>query len=232
MALRASAQSSASMIPDVTPEIVQFWGNNLDCMHYGFYIAQPADPSTWPALVAAKLSSIVGGAVMSWPKFSPKSVTITAKGMKASVQSTASSQGTASNSTCGTTCPSTTSTSAGGTGWSHEKSLNVKTVRISPTIHSDLTIAGPHMLTQPISAHAHAVATDLGPDEDHTEPDSVTAEIYNQTSGNYGIPASPGSTGWPAGGLHLYKLDASPYKYGYVQFHAIIVDAANFPTPT
>jgi hypothetical protein len=88
------------------------------------------------------------------------------------------------------------------------------------------------MLTQPISAHAHAVATDLGPDEDHTEPDSVTAEIYNQTSGNYGIPASPGSTGWPAGGLHLYKLDASPYKYGYVQFHAIIVDAANFPTPT
>jgi hypothetical protein len=234
MALKASAQSSASLIPDVTPNIVQFWGNNLDAMHYGFYIAQPTDLSTWPALIAAKLATLVGSPVINWPKFAPKSVTITAKGMKGSVQATASSQGSAAQSTCGTSCPSTTSTSAGGTGFSHEKSLNLKTVRISPTIHSNITIGGAHTGSQHISAHAHADATGLGPvgGEDHVEPDDVTAEIYNGAPGNYSIDPSPGATTWPGSGMHLYKLDGQPYKYGYVLFHAIVVDASNFPTPT
>jgi hypothetical protein len=60
----------------------------------------------------------------------------------------------------------------------------------------------------------------------------VTAEIYNGAPGNYSIDPSPGATTWPGSGMHLYKLDGQPYKYGYVLFHAIVVDASNFPTPT
>ena len=230
MALRASAQSSASLIPDVTPNIVQFWGNNLDCMHYQFFM--PSGPSLTTAAILAKLAALAGSTVSGWPKFSPKSVTVTAKGEKASVQSTASSQGSASQSLCGTSCPSTTSTSAGGTGFSHEKSLNLKTVRISPTIHNGFTLDGPHTATQPISATATANAVGLGPAESHTEPDSVDAEIYIGAHLNYSVDASPGATTWPSSGLHLYKLDAQPFKYGYIQFHSIVVDAGNFPTPT
>jgi hypothetical protein len=225
MALRASAQSSASMIPDVSPDIVQFWGNNLDCMHYQFYLPQPVTP----AAVIAKITALVG-AVNNWPKFAPKSVTIAAKGERASVQATASSQGSAAQSTCGTSCPSATSTSAGGTGFSHEKALNLKTVRISPTIHGAINVGGDADSSQPISATAAANASGLGPSESHTEDDSASAAVFVGTVGNRTIPATTGAHDWPSTGLYLYKVDAQPYKYGYVQFHVIIVDAADFPT--
>src|SRR4029077_217240 len=206
MALRASAQSSVSMVPDVSPSVVQFWGNNLNCMHYQFFMPQPVTP----AQIVTKLTALIGSAVSNWPIFTPKSVTLVAGGQRASVQSTASSQGSASQTTCGTSCPSSTSTAAGGTGFSHEKALNLKTIRISPTIHAALSIAGDTTATQAIQADAHANAAGLGPNSFHSESDSVTSSITCGETGTTTIPSSGSATDWPSSGLYLYKLDAQP----------------------
>jgi hypothetical protein len=155
------------------------------------------------------------------PKFSPKSVTIAARGEKASVQATASSQGSAAQSSSGAS-----STTAGGTGYSREHSLNLKTIRISPTIHGALTVASPTSDSHGIVVDATAEASGLGPFEHSHQSDSVSATI-SPTS----IDATSGATTWPSTGKYLYKVDASPYRYGYVQFHVIVVDAADFPTP-
>ncbi len=121
------------------------------------------------------------------------------------------------------------STAGGGTGYSEERGLTIKTLRISPTIHDVILVdAGTYgygTASESVTATAYAGAYGLGPSESQsTGPLSVSATISPMT-----IPATLGQTGWPTSGLFLYRTDPHPYRYGYIEFHCVIVDAADFP---
>jgi hypothetical protein len=212
--LRASSQSSVNLATDLQIVIKQFWGNNIDCTHYHFFLPQPVTP----AAVLAKVNALVPGTVVAWPKFNPKIVNISAIGQRASLQVVATSGGSLASSSSGSS-----STASGGTGYSRELGLNLQTIRISPTIHPIITVGGTTTDTETITAHADSTS-DLSLLYEIDQTQDVTASV-NPTS----IPATVGATTWPASGIFLYRVDAQPYRYGYVQFHVIIVDAASFP---
>lgn len=214
--LRASAQSSATILPDAIATIKQFWGNSIKSTNFQFFLLSPVTPTD----ITDKLTELLGESVSEWPKFNPQMITITGVGKRASLQVVATSQGSASASTGGSS-----STSAGGTGSSREVGLSLKTIRISPTIHAEITVGGTTSETQSISATATAEATGLGPAETITDSEDVDASVSPTT-----IPATPGATTWPTTGKYLYRLDAQPYRFGYIQFHCVVIDAADFPS--
>jgi len=147
-------------------------------------------------------------------------VTLTAKGQRVSLQVVASSQGSASFSGSGSS-----STTEGGTGYSKEVGLTLKTIRISPTIHGEISVGGDTDDTESISASATAEATGLGPAETSAQSASVSASITPIT-----IPATDGDTDWPTSGLFLFKVEPQPYRFGYIQFQCVLVNAADFPS--
>lgn len=216
MALRASAQSSATILPDAIAIIKQFWGNGIASSNIQFFLPSPVTPAD----VLTRLTTILGASVSAWPKFNPVMVTLKAVGQRQSLQTVATSQGSASASGSGSS-----STTAGGTGHSREVGLSLKTIRISPTIHAALSLIGTTTGSQSISASASAEATGLGPFETITQSASVSGNI-SPTS----IPATVGATDWPTMGKFLYRVDAQPYRFGFIQFHCVVVDAVDFPS--
>lgn len=215
--LTAQAQASANILPEAYPIIKQFWGNNIACRHYHFFLANPVTL----AQVLSKLNTILSpDTISNWPKFNPEIVTLVMTGGRVSVQSKAHSQGSFATSGSGTA-----STAAGGVGYSEERGLTVKTLRISPTIHDVINISGPTSGSESVSSSAYAECAGLGPLEvQGTGPLSVYADI-TPTS----IPATQGATSWPTSGLFLYRTDPHPYRYGFIEFHCVVLDAADFP---
>lgn len=214
--LTGQSQASANILPEAYPVIKQFWGNNIACAHYHFFLPNPVTLAD----VITKLQTIIGDTVSNWPKFNPELVTLVMTGGRVSVQAKAHSQGSYATSGSGTS-----STAGGGTGYSEERGLTIKTLRISPTIHDILTVYDDTYGTESVTATAYAQAYGLGPLESQsTGPISISASITPTT-----IPATQGETAWPISGLFLYRTDPHPYRYGYIEFHCVIVDATDFP---
>jgi hypothetical protein len=216
MALRATAQSSLNKIPEVMTDIKQFWGNNIPCLNYQFFLPSPVTAAD----ILTKITAITGGVVTTWPKYNPEMVSLVIRGGRVSVQVSASSQGSDAVNDSGTS-----STTGGGTGYSREVGLSVKSMRISPTIHGEIVISGTTTASGTVSATATAEATGLGPFETETQTGDASASITPTT-----IPATAGDVSWPDSGKFLYRVDAQPYRFGYIQVHAIVVDTADFPT--
>ncbi len=213
--LSASAQSSVTLSPDVVLTVKQFWGNNIDSTHYHFFLINPVTSTD----VLNKINAILASPVSDWPKFNPQIVTLLTYGEKRSLQVRATSQGSQAVSGSGNS-----STAAGGVGYSIEVGSTFRTVRISPTIHPSINLTGTTSDSRGISASAFSEAEGLGPAESISQSDTASANITPTT-----IDATVGTTDWPTTGLYLYRVDAQPYRYGYVQFHVVIVDAADFP---
>lgn len=216
--LRADATASATAIPEVFADIKQFYAPNVDCTHYIFFLPNPVDSAD----VLTKIGTIVSPAAISaWPKFNPQVLTILIVGANSALKVNAVSKGSYSEDAGAST---TSSTTGGGTGYSRSKGLTLRRMQISPTIHGALTVTGTTTDDIDLNADADAEAVGLGPAETVTQTDTITAFV---TPTSYS--ATTGATDWPSTGLFLYKVDARPYKYGYVMFHAIVVDAADFP---
>lgn len=216
-ALTSQSQASANVLPEAYPIIKQFWGNNIACTHYHFFLLNPVTLAD----VLNKLNTILSpNTIANWPKFNPEIVTLVISGGRVSVQATAKSQGSYATSSGGTS-----STAGGGTGYSEERGLTVKTLRISPTIHDVINVSGDTSGSESVTATAYAEAYGLGPLESQTTgPISVSATITPTTIG-----ATLGATTWPTSGLFLYRTDPHPYRYGYIEFHCVVIDAADFP---
>jgi len=214
--LIATAQSSTIKVPEVIAVIKQFWGNNIPCTNYHFFLPSPVTPTD----VMTKLQTLIGGSVSNWPKYNPEMLSLVIVGGKVNVQAKASSSGSLSQSTSGNS-----STAAGGTGYSRDEQISVKSMRISPTIHAAITVGGTVNASDTVSATATAEATSLGPHETITQDGTINANV-TPTS----IPATVGDTDWPTTGKFVYRVDAQPYRFGYIQIHCVVVDAADFPT--
>lgn len=217
--LRADATASATVIPEVFAEIKQFYAPNVDCTHYVFFLPNPVVRAD----VIAKINSLIAPAtVEDWPKFNPQTITILIVGANSALKVNAVSKGSYSQSADLT---SQSSTAGGGTGYSRAKGLTIRRMQISPTIHDTIIMGGTTSHTVNLEAACDSEAAGLGPAEAIDVTDSVSADV-SPTS----FPATDGATDWPTVGKFLYRVDARPYKYGYVMFHAIVVDAADFPT--
>jgi len=88
-----------------------------------------------------------------------------------------------------------------------------------------LTVDGVTSDSVDLNAYCQSEAEGLGPFEAVNETDSIDAFTSPTSFG-----ATAGATDWPSSGKYLYRVDGRPYKYGFVMFHAIVVDAADFPT--
>jgi hypothetical protein len=157
--------------------------------------------------------------VSAWPKYNPVVEEIRIVGGRFSLQVSASSQGSASLGDTGSS-----SSAGGGTGYSEEKGLSVEMVRISPVIHPLISLSGTLSTTQAISASAASEASGVGPAESISRSGSIAASITPTT-----LAATTGSTDWPTAGIFLYRIDSEPFIENFVQFHCVVVDAADFP---
>lgn len=216
--LRADATASAVIIPEIVAEIKQFYGANIDCTHFIFFLPNPVTSAD----VLAKINELLGESVAAWPKFNPQTLTMLIIGGDAYLKVNAVSKGSYSQSA---DLSSQSMTSGGGTGQSKARGMTVRRYEISPTIHEALVVGGVTDDTVDLNAYCASEAVGLGPAEYVSETDTIDAFTLPTS-----FDATDGDTDWPTAGKFLYRVDARPYKYGFVMFHVIVVDAADFPT--
>lgn len=215
----STSQGSASVIPDIQPEIVQRYCVNVPAMEYTFYMAPGAAISD----ILTKLTVLAGASVTSWPQFRPEAHTITLKGQQVSVSAKSDARlywgGDATNGSIGTE-------SGGGT--STETAGSIKSVRIPPTIHGTITIAGP---TQTADADAASeagtpgITTDAGTAADAADTQSASATATGSVSPTSLSPTTPASI--PSTGLYAYSLTPGANIFGVNLFQAIVVNFAD-----
>jgi hypothetical protein len=215
LSLRATAQSSASIIPKVFAKVQPFYGNNVKCTHIHIFLPAPVVDSD----VTTRLATILGASLVAWPKYNPVIEEIRVVGGRFSLQVSASSQGSASLGDTGSS-----SSAGGGIGYSEEKGLSVEMVRISPVIHGLISLTGTLSTTQAISASAASEASGVGPAESISRSGSIAASVTPSS-----LAATAGTTTWPTTGVFLYRIDSEPFIENFVQFHCVTVNAADFP---
>jgi hypothetical protein len=215
LSLRATAQASASILPKVFAKVQPFYGNNVKCTHVHIFLLAPVVDSD----ITTRLATILGTAITAWPKYNPVIEEIRVVGGRFSLQVSASSQGSASVGDTGSS-----SSAGGGTGYSEEKGLSVEMVRISPVIHPLISLSGTLSTTQSLSASAASEAAGVGPAESISRSGSIAASVTPSS-----LAATAGTNTWPTTGTFLYKIDSEPFIENFVQFHCVVVAAADFP---
>lgn len=222
ISLHGSATGASAVIPEADYQVKQIWGNDVPCIHYLFYLANPATS----AQVLTRLGVLAGTSVLSWPLFAPKPLSIVLVGQR--VTGTAQVGASASDSihtdyTGAIIHAGSIRTS--GDGVSLEVDTTVKVLRLPPTIHGALTITNASGLSGVVAtcaisngatASSRAVAA------------SAIGAIVNAANNLATIPATFASAGFlntlPTSGLYLHRVQSEPYKYGYVKIHAEVVD--------
>lgn len=217
----SSSQGSASIIPDIQPEITQSYCQNVPAMEYTFY----APSGTSQAEILTILSALAGNAVLAWPQFKPVSHTITCKGMQVSVSAKADTHVHGGGDTM-----SGQEGHQWGNGSSVEVSVSVKTVRISPTIHGAITIAAPSPSSENAAASADASTPIIFPGTPVEEAAITnTVDIDKDATASVSPSSLSATTPYsaiPSAGLFIYSLNPGPLAYGEVIFQAVVVDFA------
>lgn len=225
----ATAQASISIIPVVSIEIQQTWGQNMPVMDYVFYIASGSSL----AAILAKLSALAGAPVTQWPVFRPVAHTLIGKGGQAEISLTAEAEMNASF----TDGAHFGYQFSGGSGTSKSGGVTTQAIRIPPTIHGAITISG---ATSTDSARAEAVVgvpaftmellnptnnVVVGPvaSSPAAATESVTASV-SPTS----LAATAQTNTIPTSGLRLLDIRPGPSKWGYTLLTATVFDFGSF----
>lgn len=213
---RATVQSSASILPDVTLDITTVWANDVPAVSYAFFMAN----GTTQASILTRLATITGQTVLAWPRFRPVAHTIVLVGKRLSI----SGQVTLTNH-YQTNGDGTGASAAGnGKGTSTESGISVKTVRIPPTIHPAITFGGSPTLSLGLGGTA---VVKFGGVAQATQP--ISGSVAASISPN-SFSATSGATSIPTSGLYLRRLQTRAYKYGQtlrLMVEAQVIDFAN-----
>lgn len=216
LSFQGSGQGSASVIPDIIPDIEEFWTQDFPCTQIVVLLPYPVTQ----AQLLAKLNWALGSPVLAWPRFRPKSHRITLYGQKVSVSARATAQAHTSFDLVDDTLSKTESE---GAGQSVDISNVIRTLTIPPTIHGQLSIVATAP-TIPASATATAVVDGYGgfPSASATRSVEVnaTGSIYPLTF-NATNPATV-----PTSGYYLHSSIIRHYKRGYLRFICNVVDFA------
>lgn len=204
-----TVQTSQSVMPEFVEEISQTWARNVPTMRAIFFLPAPVTSSA----VLGKVSSILG-ATTAWPKFHPQAVTAVLIGRQASMKVEANYHIQDGGSGSGSE-----HSESGGTTYTSEVGLTIKTTRVPPTIHPSLTGGGPATSFSPAAVSLTATAW--------TQTLTKTFPAVVANFAITGLGATAGDTTIPVSGQRLLHSDAEPFMYGYVMIHAEVVDFAD-----
>lgn len=190
---KTTMRDSSAATPDVLVEITQYWARNVPTTNYFFFLQSPVTTTD----VITKLNTLAG-TVTDWPQFVPQSHTIIMTGQKVDKDTTKQK----SEQESANTDPTNFSYSeTHGEAIGYDNSVTIRSLRIPPTIHGPITIAGD-------VTHSTGINGVIG---------TVRPVYFSAT-----IPSSI-----PTTGKHLLRVDANPYKLGWVRIGAEIVDMAD-----
>lgn len=212
-----TAESSKSLIPEITFDIKQFWGQNLPTTMHFFYLPKPVTLAN----ILTKVSAT------AWPVFKPESHVISLIGAKVSVQAKASASAAVSVSIGDTTDYSRDLTQGQGDGYDVSNTHNTRV--IPPTVHETINFTGVTEKESTVEATASAEWTGWGspiafPSADATI--TASADIEAGVSPTTLTATTPSSV--PVSGVYLVDKKVQPWEYGYVMVMAEVLDASIF----
>lgn len=223
--LRGNAQASAAMIPELGWLIRYAKTTNRPARHVLFNVASNANRAT----ILAAAGAILGATVNDWPDFAPQELVLLLTGQKSNVNvtTTASAYDSVVSDYLGA-MKFTGGSRTSGSGLSFEVGVNVKIVRISPTIHGDLSIDGTvtadanggagYTAAASINAGTSGAIVGLG------SAAGAHSAIIPVTSLN----ATTGAADWPNAGLYAHRIVPEPDPtYDRLRVLMEVVDFAN-----
>lgn len=214
LSLNSKSQGSASIVPDIQPNIVQRWAFDVPCKRYLMYVESGY---TQEELIT-RLETHIGVTVNPWPKFAPRPHFFTLKGLSITASADANVQQHLSAGS------SATYTWGEGEGVSYEVSTTTRTIVIPPTIHGAITLLN-------TSQDANIVAdAETGWAASGSWPArSAAASVVGTITASV-TPTSLSATtvaGIPTSGLYLHNIVAEPYKWGRVRLRAEVINFAD-----
>lgn len=222
---RASAQSSASIAPDIQPSITYYSesGRNLRVTNYVFYFLGNLTYLD----VRTRLAAIIGVDVslLSYlPIFTPVSHVITGRGQQVAVKADANTD----SSLTGNTDNIAYSYQAGN-GYSKDTGVSMHTTVIPPTIHGAITLTNATFSARTVTATVEASTGGL-----YHDASLIVAPITNEptptsaTASPTVTPTTLGATS-PTGlpeGLVIVDTNIQLIDYGMLIVHAAVADFA------
>lgn len=219
----AQAQGSAAAMMDLIINIDENVFENVPAIVASVFV--PDNTSRADVLVAAQTAAGLGTAILDWPQFKPKAHTLVVQSARVNVSVRASTRVEAG----GTTSNGHESYEQ-GQGSSFDIDINLKGIRISPTIHGDITISGTTSDTATASATADASmpAVILLSGSHGPTPNSITT---TKTAACSVTPTSLPHTNIaaiPTTGFYAKELQPGPSRFGMTPYRVVIVDATKF----
>lgn len=218
LSITSSAQSSASLLPDIQILPKPNSRSVKPVLKVLFYSAE----SDSMANILTRLTAIAGSTVQFWPDFdgSKMPIVFTLKGQQASISAGATVKESVSEGATATYIQST------GTSDSYQLGSSIKTVNVSPTIHGALSV-GSATQSASIDATAEAIMEGGTGWNALSATETASATVAASISPSSVAATSPISA-IPSSGLYLYKLsgELSPYA-GYNTQYAVIFNFAD-----
>ena len=200
----SSGRSSAAVLPDVVPDILELDGQNAVGTQVAFFLP---DNSSMNA-VLSRLTSILGATVSAWPRFQAVSRSFVVKGQEKSISINLAADHRDQWSASGNL------SYAVSTQKEHNVTVGVtnKVVRLPACVHGDITILN---TSQTISASLFVEVKlpqifgfGAGPS---FAPLTLSSNVVPVTVTGSVFPTSLPSTGTiPTSGLYLYGLNTQP----------------------
>ena len=225
---KATAQGSAAIIADVTVNVTNFRGIQVNCQHYYFYLTSTATLTQ----IIAKLATIAScGTVTDLPIFKPETKQIKVYGGQVSLQQSANTTVSSGFTQDKDNVLKTTSQAFEfGDGYSKEVGVSTKVITIPPTIHAALSVSGLTTDTETVTVTVVANSAPIfGPAPLNTiinEPTPIQATV------NAGVtPASLSATSpstIPTSGKYLVAHTGDIAEYGFTLIHAVVVDFGQY----
>lgn len=206
-----SANSSASIMPEVQFKFRDVSSSNLPGSLHEFYVSVP--------VTEAKILSRLGA--VRWPTFKPESTTLTASGqsIRVSVSASASLSGTVSNNVVVESGWSKGTSDDVGGGLSHSS------IQIPVCIHGAIALTGGTAMSQVVSATAligisHSAVGSVS--STMTKSGTALGAVSPQT-----LPATGTVTAIPTKGLYLINAQIARPKWGFCLVSALVFNAKN-----
>ena len=219
----ASGRASLAILPDVSPEIREIYGQNVPATNYAFYMP---DNST-KAQVLARLATICGTTVREWPVFKPVAHTIVVKGQEKSFTVSVAADHRDSWSTVNLSYSVDIRIEDSGT-----VGVTNKVVRLPACVHGDIFILN---TSQSLSASAYAESQlpQINGTGGAPSFQPITTRLTSPTISVTGsvspaiLPQTQGG-GIPTSGLYLFDLNTQPDSWEHVRCTATVVDFSIF----
>lgn len=216
-----SAAASAVQMAEVDYGLKEIRGSNVPCHHILFFRAS----GTTRAAILSYLSGVGLGTVNDWPAFAPRAEGIICKGARLAAKQTVNGHfvSSAISKYDGTIVGGVGTAVVTGSGNEYDRSLTTKVVRLPPTIHPALSLLN-SITGISFAVQASITGTFI----------VIPGGIVGNATASVNAPtintATPGPTSGaadatrlPTSGIYLARLNAEPYKFGYIKYHAELV---------